>query len=140
MKCPRTSLRLAGGTDAHTGGINGAAYYPDRSDQHRENRRVSGPSRAEKARRHQTASIRQLGPWPYAPIAELLAARHGHPLSDTETATELGVSRHRVLRWRHTGLTETAADRVATRLGYHPTHIWPDLYHATTLIVLGHDA
>lgn len=35
------------------------------------------------------------------------------------------VSRHTWWRWEKTGIPESTADRIATRLGVHPCEVWP---------------
>lgn len=46
--------------------------------------------------------------------------------TDRNLADALGVSRRVLYRWREDGVPIDTADTVATRLGYHPVHIWGD--------------
>ena len=43
-----------------------------------------------------------------------------------EMAEACGVSTRTWQRWKVNGLTDHAADEAATRLGLHPSAIWPD--------------
>lgn len=48
--------------------------------------------------------------------------------SDSDFAVALGVSRDVVRKWTNKGIRFYAADRLVTRLGYHPSYFWPDDY------------
>lgn len=88
--------------------------------------------------------------FPFAPLEDL--ARYGNPphinqrgrgcphctrlgttdtrvsatcVTDHQVAERLGVAERQVYRYRHTGLTTEAADRLAVRLGRHPAELWP---------------
>jgi len=56
------------------------------------------------------------------PVAPLL---DGHATVN-DAARHLQVHPRQVHRWQHNGLTVNEADRVAVRLGVHPSAIWPD--------------
>ena len=43
-----------------------------------------------------------------------------------EMSETLGVSRRNLIRWAFEGIPELAADRAATTLGMHPSHLWPE--------------
>lgn len=47
-------------------------------------------------------------------------------LSGRRLAEYLGVSRRSVVRWQRTGITSLWADRLAVRLGHHPSYFWPE--------------
>lgn len=43
-------------------------------------------------------------------------------------AEVVGVGRTAVWKWRHNGLSVEQADRIAVRLGLHPSCLWPEWY------------
>ena len=45
-------------------------------------------------------------------------------VTDHQVAERLGVAERQIYRYRHTGLAAEAADRLAVRLGHHPSEIW----------------
>lgn len=50
-------------------------------------------------------------------------------VTDAVIASELGVTRRTVRRWRHgTRLTPRDADRYAVGVGLHPCLLWPEWY------------
>lgn len=66
----------------------------------------------------------------FAPVARLLADQ-GCPAGgcltigcDRAIANVLGVTRRQVQRYRHEGVSERQADRIAARLGMHPGDVW----------------
>ena len=66
-------------------------------------------------------------PWPltFAPIDQRLATL----TNDTHRAARLGVTPRTLNRYRHDGLSAPTADRLATRLGYHPHQLWGRLQY-----------
>jgi hypothetical protein len=69
-------------------------------------------------RRHCTAAPRDRT-WPTQPIFDRLR------LGDHQaTADALGVDATALRKWGHSGLSDVMADRLATRLGVHPTALW----------------
>ena len=67
-------------------------------------------------------------PFPFEPIDRLVGTDpDGLPLPTVVVARRLSVDGRQVLRWRSYGaLTERQADALATRLGVHPSMVWPD--------------
>lgn len=59
--------------------------------------------------------------FPFAPIH----AAAGYP-NLLALARTLNVTSRTVHRWKHNGLTWLQADRAATRLGHHPSFLWPE--------------
>lgn len=57
---------------------------------------------------------------PFAPL-ETLAGGRPH-----ELARRVGRNSRQVYRWRSEGLSPSLADRLATRLGFHPSNVWPE--------------
>lgn len=57
-----------------------------------------------------------------------LDALWAHARADTveELAVALGTNTKQIARWRQDGLPEHHADRIACRLGRHPSAIWPE--------------
>lgn len=64
------------------------------------------------------------------PSEPLLSMYEGVP--DEEVANRLGISRATLLRWKTRGISLTAGDRVAVRLGVHPLFIWGGDYWKAT--------
>lgn len=64
----------------------------------------------------------------FEPIDRLVGVDpDGAPLPAAVVAARLRVHGRQVLRWRSYGaLTERQADELATRLGVHPSMVWPD--------------
>jgi hypothetical protein len=70
---------------------------------------------------------------PFAPIEREVAAGF-RPASSQEldtctagyVARRLHTSREVVYKWRRTGLTVAAADRLACHLNLHPAILWPE--------------
>lgn len=56
------------------------------------------------------------------PVAPLVAAAG----SAGALARAVGVSERTVARWQSTGVLWPVADRLATRIGRHPSEVWPD--------------
>lgn len=54
-----------------------------------------------------------------------LEALAGRPTA-REIADRCGTTRDNVQAWRRRGLSEWAADQVASALGWHPALVWPD--------------
>lgn len=52
--------------------------------------------------------------------------RNGLLPNNVELARYCGVHLRQMQRWAHEGLTERYADRIACRLGVHPSWIWGD--------------
>lgn len=46
--------------------------------------------------------------------------------SVSDFARQAGVSARSVWRWRHHGLDEWRADRLAIAFGFHPCEVWPE--------------
>ena len=67
-------------------------------------------------------------PWSFEPIDRLVGTDpDGRPLPAAVVAARLRVHGRQVLRWRAYGtLTDRQADVLATRLGVHPSQVWPD--------------
>jgi len=61
--------------------------------------------------------------WPVAPLWDVAEATSAHHLAEL-----LGVSDRTVVRWLVVGLLDTQADRMAVRLGYHPSMLWPEWF------------
>jgi hypothetical protein len=64
------------------------------------------------------------------PIEHFLAGIVGHPLTAREIAVHCGYpstrsGRARIQRYRDDGIPLDAADKIATRLGFHPVELWP---------------
>jgi hypothetical protein len=60
------------------------------------------------------------------PLGQIGGQQPDQPTSGTfALADRLGTSPRQIRRWRATGLTETQADRLACRLGQHPSQVWP---------------
>lgn len=58
------------------------------------------------------------------------ATTRGVPVAAPWVALLLGVDVRRVIRWRRTGTCGYwEADLIATRLGMHPTRLWPEWAH-----------
>lgn len=67
---------------------------------------------------------------PFNPIERFF----GRPeYSDTDLAVVIGVERTSIERWRRKGIRFYVADKLVTRLGYHPSYFWPDEYWTTPL-------
>ena len=52
----------------------------------------------------------------------------GDEASDQHIAEVIGINRQSVRRYRAEGMSLTVADRVATKLGFHPLSIWQHKY------------
>lgn len=65
---------------------------------------------------------------PLAPIEALLEQRGIR--STRAKATELGVGRAELYRWRKDGMSAARADMLALRLDYHPVQVWGDAWWA----------
>lgn len=48
--------------------------------------------------------------------------------NDSDFALAIGVTRDTLRHYMERGIRFYAADRLVTRLGYHPSHFWPDDY------------
>jgi hypothetical protein len=48
-----------------------------------------------------------------------------------DIAAELGVTQRSVFRYRRSGLTHNAADKLAIAAGYHPANVWPEWLEAS---------
>lgn len=72
---------------------------------------------------------------PAAPLQRLLEnRRQAEHRTWAELAAALGVSSRTLLRVMSAEtLSEQVADRIATRLGVHPSLVWPDVWEATSL-------
>lgn len=57
-------------------------------------------------------------------------------MSDVAFAEALRVHRDSLRHYRERGLNVYAADRLACKLGYHPTYFWGDDYFADLLNVV----
>ena len=73
--------------------------------------------------------------YPLAPLRRLAQLRSGLPpwspadpngFSDEDLAVALDVTRRTIVRWTQDGVPRWSADRVAVRLGFVPTLVWPD--------------
>lgn len=60
--------------------------------------------------------------FPVGPLLDYLRLRIG------PAGPAVGYSQRQAYRWRYTGIQPTTADRVATRLGLHPSNLWADWY------------
>ena len=70
---------------------------------------------------------------PFAPVEERMR-KDG--MSDVAFADALQVNRDSIRHYRERGLNVYAADRLACKLGYHPTYFWGDDYFADLLNVV----
>jgi len=61
--------------------------------------------------------------YPLQPLADAMG------LSLAAACRALGVSGSTMQDYRHRGLTERVADRLAVRAGFHPAEVWPDWGH-----------
>lgn len=62
---------------------------------------------------------------PFAPIEDRMRE---NGMSDVAFAEALQVNRDSIRHYRQRGLNVFAADRLACKLGYHPTYFWGDDY------------
>lgn len=62
------------------------------------------------------------------PAQPLLDHLHLHTHQPSHLAQALNISVRQAHRIIHHGLSDTQADRHATQLGLHPTHLWPNWY------------
>lgn len=69
------------------------------------------------------AQLRHRPRWPLAP---LMRAAGLAPDAVSDLAVRLDVDRGWLQRLKHLGLSDEQADQWATRLGLHPTLIWPE--------------
>lgn len=58
---------------------------------------------------------------PFGPLEEALGPHH----DPATIAATLRVNVRQVHRWRHYGLTDVQADRLAVTAGLHPAEVWP---------------
>jgi hypothetical protein len=70
---------------------------------------------------------------PFAPVEDRIK-KEG--MSDVALAEALRVHRDSLRHYRERGLNVYAADRLACKLGYHPTYFWGDDYFADLLNVV----
>ncbi len=70
---------------------------------------------------------------PFAPVEERMRE---NGMSDVAFAEALQVNRDSIRHYRQRGLNVYAADRLACKLGYHPTYFWGDDYFADLLNVV----
>lgn len=72
---------------------------------------------------------------PFEPLAQLLARyevnREPCGFTPRRVAGLLGVEDRQVYRWRLYGLSERQADRLCTRIGRHPSELWPEWWAGT---------
>lgn len=68
----------------------------------------------------------QLKHRPRWPLAPLMAAAGLTPDAVSELAVRLDVDRGWLQRLKHLGLSDEQADAWATRLGWHPSLVWPE--------------
>lgn len=61
--------------------------------------------------------------WSYAVLESLAAYEH---MSIVQFGRRVGISPAQLHRWKHDGLTTSAADRIAIALDRHPAEIWPE--------------
>ncbi len=74
---------------------------------------------------------------PTAPARGPQLYRDPRTITDDRIADLLGVHVRTVTRYRKEGLDYWTADRLATRvLRLHPTNVWPNWRHRTTLALL----
>lgn len=62
---------------------------------------------------------------PFQPVIDVL---RDPDYNDSDFAMALGVSRDILRNWTQKGIRFYAADRLACRLGYHPSYFWPEEY------------
>lgn len=77
-------------------------------------------------------------PFPTEPLYQLIGrpdepamnepGNHVRPASDADRAEILGIQPRQLYRLRQSGLTIGEADRMAARLGMHPSAIWGQLW------------
>lgn len=67
---------------------------------------------------------------PFQPIIDRL---RDPDHTDTDFAVALGVTRDILRTWTQNGIRFYVADKLVTRLGYHPSYFWPDEYWLTPL-------
>lgn len=73
---------------------------------------------------------------PFEPLEQWIAVRYPrdenkytpHLVANEFVGDLVGVDRQTIHNWRQQGIPIYAADRAATRLGTHPTLIWPNWY------------
>jgi hypothetical protein len=69
----------------------------------------------------------------YTPLETHLSRHYGdhdNPVYGCRRVAHLlGVSPNTVTRWRHEGIPLDRADKIAVRLGEHPSTIWPEWWH-----------
>lgn len=53
--------------------------------------------------------------------------------NDSDLAMVIGVERSRIGKWRKAGIRFYVADKLVTRMGYHPSYFWPEEYWLTPL-------
>lgn len=53
--------------------------------------------------------------------------------TDSDLAVAIGVERTAVQRWLKQGIRFYVADKLVTRLGYHPSYFWPEEYWQVSL-------
>lgn len=70
---------------------------------------------------------------PFAPIEDRMRE---NGMSDVAFAEALQVNRDSIRHYRQRGLNVYAADRLACKLGYHPTYFWGDDYFADLINVV----
>lgn len=70
---------------------------------------------------------------PFAPIEDRMRE---NGMSDVAFAEALQVNRDSIRHYRKRGLNVYAADRLACKLGYHPTYFWGDDYFADLINVV----
>lgn len=70
---------------------------------------------------------------PFAPVEERMRE---NGMSDVAFAEAIQVNRDSIRHYRQRGLNVYAADRLACKLGYHPTYFWGDDYFADLLNVV----
>jgi lambda repressor-like predicted transcriptional regulator len=61
--------------------------------------------------------------YPFGPVIERSGCR-----SVAAVAQKTGFPLRTVQRWAHLGVTDNYADRLAVRLGFHPSEIWPEWF------------
>lgn len=57
-----------------------------------------------------------------------------HGRKQTTLSEKTGICRRSIVRWCREGVPYWSADVLATRLGVHPSMIWPDWYDVEPLV------
>lgn len=53
--------------------------------------------------------------------------------NDQDFAASIGATRNQLRNWRRYGIKLYSADRLAIRLGHHPSYFWPEYWDNTDI-------